>query len=122
MKPYFIMESWDMHKPSTSTIANVYSPRCQASKDFVPDQVVGRSRSTITRGENTMFSHDSQDRNWASLRSHIFAPIKVQLPATRVLRKQLRHGIHRSTTLLLNMLLILSVLASPFTSSSFAAA
>src|SRR5437588_7116480 len=63
----------------------------------------------------------TQDRKLASLRAYIFAPIRINLPTPRALRKHIRSSIRHKISLFFNMLLVLSIVASPLQASLAAA-
>ncbi len=64
----------------------------------------------------------NQNRKWASLRAYIFAPINVQFPTSRALHKRIRSSLRHNIPTLFYIVLVLSLLASPFSQPSLAAA
>ncbi len=63
-----------------------------------------------------------QSKKRMSLRAYIFAPVRVQFPTSRALRKRIRSSLHHNIPTLFNIALVLSIVASPFTQPSMAAA
>lgn len=59
-----------------------------------------------------------QSKKRMSLRAYIFSPVRVQLPTSRALRKRIRSRVHHSIKLLFNIVLVFSMLISPFANLS----